>query len=54
MNSRRKKPPRSPSPLADAKEARPPVAALWARPWLLGGMTSLLVARPLFPRESAD
>ena len=23
------------------------------RPWLLGGMTALLVARPLFPSESA-
>ena len=32
--------------------ARPPVAALW-RPWLLGGMTALFVARPLFPSESA-
>jgi hypothetical protein len=33
--------------------ARPPVAALSLRPWLLGGMTALLVARPLFPSESA-
>ncbi|MCD4726248.1 MAG: hypothetical protein K8R46_01185, partial [Pirellulales bacterium] len=64
MNSRRKKPPRSHPPLAASQDARPPlaasqvarptVAALWgARPWLLGAMTALLVARPLFPSESA-
>ncbi|MBU4271152.1 MAG: hypothetical protein KKA28_04735, partial [Planctomycetes bacterium] len=44
MNSRRKKPPRS----------RPPLAVSHGmRPWLLCAMTALLVARPLFPSESA-
>ena len=40
-------------PVARPPEVRPPVAASYLRSWLLGGMTALLVARPLFPSESA-
>lgn len=40
------------STLAVSHGARPTVAAFW-HPWLLGAMMALLVARPLFPSESA-
>ncbi len=42
-------------PLAASPVPGPPPAALpgdWLRPWLLGGITALYVARPLFPSES--
>ena len=42
---------RTPSPAA-LQPARRTVAALW-RPWLLGGMMAIMVARPMFPSESA-
>ncbi|MEN6450289.1 MAG: O-antigen ligase family protein [Thermoguttaceae bacterium] len=45
-------------PVAALSSARPPIAALCTqsaslRAWLLGGMTALWVARPLFPSEAA-
>ena len=57
MSSRRKKQSRSNKPLAASQDARPPVAALcknptFSRSLLLGAMTALFVARPLFPSEA--
>ena len=61
--TRRKQKSRSPQPLAASQnarlplavsgEARPTVAALRVRPWLLAAMTALFVAWPLYPSESA-
>lgn len=54
--TRRKHKSQPDDPHAVSHQARPPFAASCEdrlRPWLLGGMTALCVARPLFPSESA-
>jgi O-antigen ligase len=55
MSRRKDKTPRAKQaipPLAYSQGDKAGVAAERIRPWLLGGMTALLVARPLFPGES--
>lgn len=54
MTSRRKKQSRSNKPLAASENSNQPLAvSQGARPLLLGAMTALLVARPLFSSEAA-
>ncbi|MCE5268945.1 MAG: O-antigen ligase family protein [Planctomycetaceae bacterium] len=56
MTRRRSKANRNATPktMAADLESRPPIAGLWSlRPWLLGAVTALFVARPLFSSEAA-